>query len=112
MTTTQRILDLAAAAPGRHGEDLMLLLQEANKLYQQGLRDLHQTVSKRAARLTTADLILAAETVGMPCDASQDRDEVILLLALLEWQMTPAALAYAEMAEHAARRGVCLIPEE
>ncbi|WP_406190815.1 hypothetical protein OG331_50625 [Streptomyces sp. NBC_01017] len=48
----------------------------------------------------------------MPCDASQDRDEVILLLALVEWEMTPAAIAYAEMAKDAARRGICLIPEE
>lgn len=48
----------------------------------------------------------------MPCDASQGRDEVILLLALVEWEMTPAAMAYTEMAEAAARRGVCLIPEE
>lgn len=46
----------------------------------------------------------------MPCDASQDRDEVILLLALAaEWEMTPAAMAYAETAEAAARRGICLI---
>jgi hypothetical protein len=37
-TTTQRILDLAAAAPASLGEDLVLLLREANELYQQGLR--------------------------------------------------------------------------
>jgi hypothetical protein len=54
----------------------------------------------------------AADMAGMPCDASQDRDEVILLLALVEWEMTPAAMAFMEMAEAAARRGVCLIPEE
>ncbi|WP_405778638.1 hypothetical protein OG512_48875 [Streptomyces sp. NBC_01378] len=112
MTTAQRILDLAAAAPARHGEDLVLLLREANELYQQGLQDLHRDVAARLAGLTITDLLSAAETAGMPCDASQDRDEVILLLALVEWEMTPAAMAYAEMAEDAARRGVCLIPEE
>lgn len=48
----------------------------------------------------------------MTCDASQDRDEVILLLTLVEWEMTPAAIAYVGMAEAAARRGACLIPEE
>lgn len=37
-TTTQRILDLAAAAPARHGEDLLPVLGEANELYQQGLQ--------------------------------------------------------------------------
>ena len=112
MTTTQRILDLAAAAPASHGEDLVLLLGEANELYQQGLQDLHQEVAARLDGLATADLMFAADTAGMPCDPSQDRDEVILLLALVEWEMTPAAMAYMEMAEAAARRGVCLIPEE
>lgn len=112
MTTTQRILDLAAAAPASLGEDLVLLLSEANELYQQGLQDLHRSVAERLGGLPTEELMLAANAAGMPCDASQDRDEVILLLALAEWEMTPAAMAYAEMAEDAARRGVCLIPEE
>lgn len=112
MTTTQRILDLAAAAPTAQDEDLVLLLHEANELYQQGLRNLHQEVSERLAGLATADLMVAAETACMPRGASQDRDEVLLLLTLTEWEMTPAAMAYTEMAEGAARRGVCLIPEE
>ncbi len=112
MTMTQRILDLAAAAPAAHGKDLVLLLHEANEVYQQGLRDLQQKMAARLAGLAIADLMFAAETAGMPCDASQDRDDVILLLALVEWEMTPAALAYMEMAESAARRGVCLIPDE
>ncbi|AZP22891.1 hypothetical protein EJC51_46830 [Streptomyces aquilus] len=111
-TTTQRILDLAAAAPATRGEDLVLLLGEANELYQQGLKELHRDVALRLDGLATADLMAAAETADMPCDASQDREEVILLLALAEWEMTPAALAYTQMAETAAHRGICLIPEE
>ncbi|WP_256257066.1 hypothetical protein [Streptomyces sp. MUSC 14] len=112
MTTTQRILGLAAAAPASHGEDLVPLLHEANELYQQGLQDLQRSMAARLGGLPTEDLMCAADRAGMPCDASQDRDEVILLLALAEWERTPAAMAYAEMAEDAARRGVCLIPEE
>ncbi|MFD3843711.1 hypothetical protein ACFWWC_47105 [Streptomyces sp. NPDC058642] len=112
MTTTQRILDLAAAAPASHDEDLVQLLGEANELYQQGLQDLHQEVAARLDGLATADLLAAAQTAGLPCDAAQDRAEVILLLALAEWERTPAAMAFIEMAEAAARRGVCLIPEE
>jgi hypothetical protein len=112
MTTTQRILDLAAAAPARHGEDLVQLLGEANELYQQGLQDLHQETAERLGQLATADLLAAAQTAGMPCDTAQDRAEVILLLALAEWERTPAAMAFTEMAETSARRGVCLIPEE
>ncbi|MEV5762715.1 hypothetical protein AB0L61_38855 [Streptomyces tendae] len=112
MTMTQRILDLAAAAPASHGADLVLLLSEANELYQQGLQDLRREVAERLGGLATADLMQAADTAGMPCDPSQDRAEVLLLLALAEWEMTPAAMAYAEMAGAAARRGICLVPQE
>ncbi|MFE0420064.1 hypothetical protein [Streptomyces tendae] len=112
MTMTQRILDLAAAAPANHGEDLVLLLGEANELYQQGLQDLRREVAARLGGLATAALMQAADTAGMPCDPSLDRAEVLLLLALAEWEMTPAAMAYAEMAGAAARRGICLVPEE
>ncbi|MFK0127160.1 hypothetical protein ACIQSP_28105 [Streptomyces nigra] len=112
MATTLRILDLAAAAPASHGEALLLLLNEANELYQQGLQLVHRQVAARLGGLATADLVSAAEAAGMPREASQDRDEVILLLALAEWEQTPAAIAYAEIAQAAARRGVCLIPEE
>ncbi|MGW1810889.1 hypothetical protein [Streptomyces sp. NPDC002078] len=90
----------------------MLLLSEASELYQQGFATLRDTVAARFAGLSSEDLVAAATAAGMPCDASQDRDELLLLLALAEWEMTPAALTYAEMAEDAARRGVCLIPEE
>ncbi|WP_371647832.1 MULTISPECIES: hypothetical protein [unclassified Streptomyces] len=110
-TTTQRILDLAAAAPARHGEDLELLLREASGLYEQGFADLRDRLTARFAKTPGRDLLATATAAGMPCDADQDRDELILLLALAEWAMTPAALAYTQMAEDAARRGVCLIPE-
>jgi hypothetical protein len=109
---TQRLLDLAAAAPDSLDEDLVLLLREASELYQQGFASLRHTVAARFAGLSGGDLVAAAVAAGMPCDGSQDRDELLLLLALAEWEMTPAALAYTEMAEDAARRGVCLIPEE
>jgi hypothetical protein len=111
-TTTQRLLDLAAAAPASRDEDLMLLLREASQLYQQGFADLRNTVTARFAGLSGEDLVAAVAAAGLPCDGSQDRDELVLLLALAEWEMTPAALAYTQMAEDAARRGVCLIPEE
>ncbi|WP_258055004.1 hypothetical protein [Streptomyces sp. Ru71] len=112
MTTTQRLLDLAAAASAGHDEDLVLLLREASELYQQGFADLRERVADRCAGLSGQDLLAAVTAAGVPCDASQDREELIVLLALAEWEMTPAALAYSEMAEDLARRGVCLLPEE
>ncbi|WP_217236440.1 hypothetical protein [Streptomyces sp. AC555_RSS877] len=111
-TTTQRLLDLAAIAPASHDEDLLLkLLEEANALYQQGFETLRGVVARRVDGTSPEVLVAALQAAGLPCDASQDRDELILLLALTEWEMTPAALAYSEMAEDAARRGVCMIPE-
>ncbi|MFI9835191.1 hypothetical protein ACIHIX_46885 [Streptomyces sp. NPDC051913] len=47
MTTTQRLLDLAAAAPACHDADLLLLLGGANELYQQGFEDLHREMAER-----------------------------------------------------------------
>ncbi|MGW4623751.1 hypothetical protein [Streptomyces sp. NPDC004592] len=112
MTNTRRILDLAAAAPARDGEDLLLLLREASELYQEGFEVLRRTVAGRFSGLSTGELVAAVNAAGMPYDASQDRDELLLLLALTEWEMTPAAMAYSEMAVDAARRGVTVIPEE
>ncbi|MER6694033.1 hypothetical protein [Streptomyces minutiscleroticus] len=111
-TTTQRLLDLAAAAPTADGEDLVRLLSEGNALYHQGLEETRQATSMRLGALTTAELVEAAAQAGVPCDSSRTRPEVLLLLALAEWEMTPAAMAYSGMAEDAARRGVSLLPEE
>jgi hypothetical protein len=90
----------------------VLLLGEANELYQQGLQDLHREVVERHTELPTTDQLAAAQTAGMSCDASQDRAEVTLLLALAAEERTPAAMAFIDTAEATARRGVCLIPEE
>ncbi|WRZ87623.1 hypothetical protein OHB54_46175 [Streptomyces sp. NBC_01007] len=111
-TTTQRLLDLAAATPARNDEDLLQLLEEASGLYQQGFEHLHRSVARRVDGTSPEVLVATVTAAGLPCDASQDRDELVLLLALTEWETTPAALAYSEMAEVAARRGVCLVPEE
>ncbi len=112
MTTTQRLLDLTAAAPNSHDADLMLLLHEASELYQQGFESVRRAVADRCAVTSSEDLVAAVTTAGLPCEASQDRDELILILALAEWESTPAAMAYSQMAEDAARRGVSLIPED
>ncbi|MEU9221991.1 hypothetical protein AB0D47_36320 [Streptomyces sp. NPDC048376] len=112
MTITQRLLDLAAAAPDRHDADLMLLLHEASELYQQGFESLRRAMAARCAGKSSEDLMAAVTAAGLPCEPSQDRDELVLLLALAEWEMTPAAMAYSQMAEDAARRGVSLVPED
>ncbi|MFF1517066.1 hypothetical protein [Streptomyces sp. NPDC058305] len=111
-TATQRLLDLASIAPTRDDEDLLRLLEEASALYQQGFDTLRGVVASRVDGTSSEVLVTAVQAAGLPCDASQARDELVLLLALTEWEMTPAALAYSEIAEDAARRGVCLVPEE
>jgi len=111
-TSTQRLLELSAAAPAAEGEDLLDLLREASELYQHGLEELRQSIEARFGILPTAELVAATAVAGMPGDESSERRELLLLLALAEWELTPAAMAYAQLAEGAARRGVCLIPEE
>ncbi|WP_405968868.1 hypothetical protein OG613_46880 (plasmid) [Streptomyces sp. NBC_00015] len=111
-TSTQRLLDLAAAAAASHDEDrVLLLLTEASGSYEQGFHDALRTVTARVAVMSSKVLVTAVHAAGLPCDGSQDRAELVSLLALTEWDMAPAALAYSEMAEDAARRGVCLIPQ-
>jgi hypothetical protein len=110
-TTTQRLLDLAAAARDSHDADLLLLLREANELYQDGFREVRRSIETRFDVLPMADLVAAVDAAGMPADETSERTELLLLLALAEWELTPAAMAYAQIAEDAAHRGVCLIPE-
>ncbi|WP_405914568.1 hypothetical protein [Streptomyces sp. NBC_00728] len=90
---------------------MLQFLTEANELYQQGFADLHRTVAARVAGMSPELLAATVTAASLPCDISQVRDELVSLLAVTEWQMTPAALAYSEMAEDATRRGVRLIPE-
>ncbi|GHC88467.1 hypothetical protein [Streptomyces flavofungini] len=110
-TTTERILDLVSAAARADDEDLLRLLQETSELYQQGFEELRRRMTTRFEGLVDSKVAAAVVSAGLPYDSSQERDELLVLLALLEWEMTPSAMAYAQMAEDAARRGVCLIPE-
>ncbi|MER6852521.1 hypothetical protein AB0A81_30695 [Streptomyces flaveolus] len=108
---TQRLLDLTAAAQDCCDEDLLQGLREANGLYQRGLHELLRGDLARLDGLPTDVLMAAVMDAGVHCDTSQDRDELILLLALARWEMTPAAMAYSELAEAAAHRGINLISE-
>ncbi|WP_437044817.1 hypothetical protein [Streptomyces sp. enrichment culture] len=105
-------MELSAAAPAADGEDLLDLLREGNVLYHQGLQETHQATATRLQGLTTTDLAATADAAKVPYDATRDHAEMVLLLALAEWDMTPAALAYSAMVEDAARRGISLLPEE
>lgn len=80
----------------------MLILREASELYHQGFDDLRRAAEARWSGLSSRDLAEAATAAGMRCDASQDRDELLLLVAVSQWEMTPAALSYVEMSQVAA----------
>lgn len=112
MIDTQRLLDLTAAAQNCCDEDLLQVLREANGLYQKGLQELLRKVVPRLDGLPRRDLMAAAMSVGICCDTGQERDELLLLLALFQWEMTPAAMAYGELAEVAANRGVSLVSDD
>lgn len=111
MTTTQRLLDLAAAAPDIHDADLLLAMQEASELYAQGLAETCRATAEKFAAAEDTELAAAAAAAGIPQDSVEGRDELVMLLALAAWERTPAGMAYLQLAEGAARRGVCLVPE-
>ncbi|MFI7008902.1 hypothetical protein [Streptomyces sp. NPDC050145] len=111
MTTTHRLLDLAAEAPRIHDADLLLLMREASELYSQELADSCRAMAEQCAALPDAELTAAAAAAGVPRDGVEDRDELVMLLALAAWERTPAGMAYLQLAEDAARRGVSLVPE-
>ncbi|MCF2435925.1 hypothetical protein LV779_21925 [Streptomyces thinghirensis] len=90
----------------------MLLPHEASELYQRGFEDLRRTVAARCAGTSAGDLVAAVTAAGLPCQVSQGRDELVLLLALSEWGDDSGRHGLPQLAEDAARRGVSLVPEE
>ncbi|MFJ8988801.1 hypothetical protein ACIRQH_00175 [Streptomyces sp. NPDC102279] len=98
------VAESATAADTR----LRRLLYEGNALYHQGLEETRTELADRSRALSTSQLCLDSEVAGFP---SANREEAMSFLALASWQHTPGAMAFDELAAHAARRGVCLLAE-
>lgn len=107
---TERLLELAALAKRTEdGGELYRLLREGHLLYHQGLAETRHDVAHRYEGRD--DLAAACRRQGVPRGADDTSGEAVNLLAFARWAQTPAALAFDDLAEDAARRGVCLLPE-
>ncbi|MFE2537061.1 hypothetical protein [Streptomyces sp. NPDC059371] len=108
-TVTELLLQLAAESATSADARLRRLLYEGNALYHQGLEEARSELSDRSLELSTNQLCLDSEQAGFP--GAENREEALSRLALASWQHTPGAMAFEELAAHAARQGVCLLEE-
>ncbi|MFD5814696.1 hypothetical protein [Streptomyces sp. NPDC127038] len=108
-TITERLLQIAAESATSADARLRRLLYEGNALYHQGLQEMRCEIVDRSYEVSTSQLCLDIQEAGFP--GAENREEALSLLALAAWQHTPGAMAFDELAAHAARRGVCLLAE-
>ncbi|MFH8492165.1 hypothetical protein [Streptomyces longisporoflavus] len=109
---TEHLMDLAALGRATSaGDELLRLLREGHALYHEGLTETRLAVAEQHQATSDHEVFALARQAGMPPFEGATREEALGLLALARWQETPAALAYASLAEHAARHGVSLVPE-
>ncbi|MFE4703062.1 hypothetical protein ACFRIC_38900 [Streptomyces sp. NPDC056738] len=108
-TITELLLQVAAESATSTDARLRRLLYEGNALYHQGLGETRSKIADRSRELSTSQLCLDSDEAGFP--GAENREEALSRLALASWQHTPGAMAFAELAAHAARQGVCLLAE-
>ncbi|MCX4993392.1 hypothetical protein [Streptomyces sp. NBC_00568] len=108
-TITELLLQLAAESATAAEARLRRLLYEGNALYHQGLEETRRELADQSRELSTGQLCLNSAEAGFP--GAETREEALSLLALASWQHAPGAMAFDELAAHAARQGVCLLAE-
>ncbi|MFD8339257.1 hypothetical protein ACFV42_42540 [Streptomyces solisilvae] len=111
--TTEHLMDLAALAGATtEAPDLKRILREGHELYHRGLEEMQTEVARECSELAGPELAEQYQRLGAPWPAGSTREEAISTLAFHRWDSTPAAIAFGFIAEHAARHGVSMIPEE
>ncbi|MFF0143066.1 hypothetical protein ACFYRN_42455 [Streptomyces sp. NPDC005227] len=108
-TITELLLQVAAESATAAEARLRRLLYEGNALYHRGLEETRTELADRFRDLSTGQLCEDSTAAGFP--GAENRDEALSRLALASWQHTPGGMAFDELAAHAARQGVCLLPE-
>jgi hypothetical protein len=112
-TPTAQLLDLAARAQNLSDRDaLRALLAEGHRAWCEGVADVHASVAQETAQLSDAQLSERCAAAGSSWGEGTTRSEAIALLAFAVWEAAPAAMAYTELEERAARFGACLLGEE
>lgn len=108
----EHLMDLAGlACATTDGEELRRLLREGHDLYHEGLTETRIAVLGQHGATPNHTLFELAQQGGMLLPEGATREDALGLLAFIQWQETPAALAYTSLVEHAARHGVSLIAD-
>lgn len=109
---TQRLMELAAAGHTTYDrEGLICLLREGHQLYHAGLEETSAVITDQQNGTPLDEILRQCLLGGMPPPSGALREEAIGTLAYIQWEQTPAALAYVELVEVASLRGVSLVPE-
>ncbi|MEU7967344.1 hypothetical protein AB0D09_28355 [Streptomyces sp. NPDC049097] len=113
MNPTALLLDLAAQArsvtdPGT----LHDLLFKGHRAWCEGVADVRAGVDRETASLSDALLAERCTTAGAPWEEGMTRSEAVSALGFATWEAAPAAMAYTELEERAARFGVCLLDDD
>ncbi|MBL1120282.1 hypothetical protein JK364_49530 [Streptomyces sp. 110] len=110
---TEHLMDLAVLAGATSDvQELKRILREGRELYHRGLEEMQAEATRECSDLAEQEIAERFQRLGAPWPAGSTRDEVISMLAFHRWDSTPPAMAFGFIAEHAARRGVSVIPEE
>lgn len=108
----EHLMDLAGLARATtDADELRRLLREGHDLYHEGLTETRIALTGQHRATPDHALFVQAQQGDMVLPDGASREEALGLLAFIQWQETPAALAYASLVEHAARHGVSLIAE-
>ncbi|MEV5850397.1 hypothetical protein AB0M32_51445 [Streptomyces sp. NPDC051985] len=113
MNPTTLLLDLVAQAhrvsdPGT----LHDLLSSGHRAWCEGVADVQASVDRETASLSDVQVAERCAAADVPWEEGMTRKEAVSALAFATWDATPAAMAYTELEERAARFGVCLLGED
>jgi hypothetical protein len=110
---TALLLELAAQAQRVSDPDsLHDLLSRGHRAWCEGVADVQARVDRESASLSDAELAERCAAACVPWEEGMTRSEAVSALAFVTWDAAPAAMAYTELEERAARFGVCLLGEE
>ncbi|WP_141747589.1 hypothetical protein [Streptomyces nanshensis] len=109
----EELLTLAgAAARAAAPDELLAILLRGRELYFAGLAEAEALARSRYGVLENRELQAMCREEGVTYGVVMPRAEALAALGYAEWRRTPAALAFVGIAEHAAREGVCVVPDQ